>query len=234
MAGELTTTQNFANGDQVTSAKLNAIVAGASFTASAVTGTTLAVVGGKLKVGTITASEIDASAVGTTALAANGVTTAKIADGNITTAKLATGAVTATKITDGVITFAHLSSAVPASESAMVAESSDRVVTPDVVKYSSRVAKAHGCIQLTASTRTLLSSSVNITSVAPDTTTGTEVVIAANMASENYTVLATWEASTGSDLQTVSIYNKTQFGFYIKHPTASSGKRINFVVFGLH
>jgi hypothetical protein len=232
MAGELTTTQTFADGEQVTSTKLNAIVSGASFTADAVTGTTLAVVGGKLKVGTITSSEIGALAVGTTALAANGVTTVKIADGNITTAKLATGAVTGIKITDGVITFAHLSSAVPASESAMEAESSSRVVTPDVVKHSPRVAKAHGCIALTASTRTLLSSSVNITSVAVESTTATRVVLAANMASDNYTVVATWEASSGSDLQPVAIYSKTAGGFYIRHDTASSGKRINFIAMG--
>lgn len=75
---KLTTTQQFANGDQITSTKLNNIIDDASFGADAVVGSTLAVVGGQLKVNEITASEI----------ATDAVTTDKVLDENITLPKL--------------------------------------------------------------------------------------------------------------------------------------------------
>jgi len=75
------TSQIYADGNTVTSTNLNAIAGGSSFLATAVTGSTLAVVGGALKVNTITATEMGAGAVTTTALL----------DGNITPAKLSAG-----------------------------------------------------------------------------------------------------------------------------------------------
>ena len=75
------TSQIYANLDTVTSTNLNAIAGGSSFVAGAVTGTTLAVVGGALKVNTITATEMGTGAVTTTA----------ILDGNVTPAKLSVG-----------------------------------------------------------------------------------------------------------------------------------------------
>jgi len=75
------TSQIYVNGNTVTSTNLNAIAGGSSFVAGAVTGTTLAVVGGALKVNTITATEMGTGAVTTTALL----------DGNVTPAKLSVG-----------------------------------------------------------------------------------------------------------------------------------------------
>jgi hypothetical protein len=60
---------------------MNNIIDQTVFTSDAITGSTLAVDTGKLKVNTITASEI----------ASNAVTTAKISDGSVTTAKLSSG-----------------------------------------------------------------------------------------------------------------------------------------------
>lgn len=234
MAGELTTTQSWADGDQVTSTKLNAIISGASFTTDAVTGTTLTVTGGKLKVGTITSSEMGALSVGTTALAASAVTSAKIADGNITTAKLATGAVTTAKIADEAITMAKLDTGLAATEAVMEAETGGYVVTPDFVKHSKRVTKVHGCVALGVSSRTLQSNSVNVTSVSRDSASTTKVTLTTNMASGNYTVVATWESSGTADNAVVSVYDKTAGSFYLKHDTESAGKRINFVAFGTH
>lgn len=232
MAGELTTTIDFSDGDQVTSAKLDQIISGASFTTSAVTGTTLTVTGGKLKVGTITSSEMGTSSVLATAIASNAVISTKIADGNITTSKIATGAVTTAKIADGAITAVHMSAGIAATESAMQNETGGYVVTPDFVKHSDRVTKAHGCVALTATTRTLLGNSVNVSSVDPTSTTLTRIYLATNMGSVNYTVLATWESTGTADLQAVAVYGKAASFFTLKHDTASADRRINFVVFG--
>jgi len=231
MAGEISTTQVFADGDQVTSAKLNNLISQASFTASAITGTTLTVTGGKLKVGTITSAEIGASAVVTAGIADSAVTTAKIYDGNVTTAKIADGAVTTVKIPASAITFSRLSTAVMATESTMKSETGSLLVTPDILKHSLRVAKAHGVVELAVGTRTLKTNSLNVTSVAVDTANGTRVILDTDMGATNYTVLVTWESTTG-DAQTVSVYGKTSTGFYIVHPTAAANKFLNFVCFG--
>lgn len=231
MAGEISTTQTFADGDQVTSAKLNNLISQASFTASAITGTTLVVTVGKLKVGTITSAEMGAASVVTAALADTAVTTGKIFDGNVTTAKLADGAVTAAKISANSITFSRLSTSIMATEATMETETGSLLVTPDILQHSPRVAKAHGVVQLSVGSRSLKPNSSNVTSVAADSTSTTQVVLATNMGADNYTVLATWESNT-ADAQMVSIYDKTAGSFYIKHPVASANKFINFVCFG--
>lgn len=128
----LTKGQTFANGDQVTSTKLNNLVDSATFktgAGEAVDGTTLLVdAGGYLKVGTVQTGNIAASSVTTakiadstgasdgvttSKLATGAVTTAKIADSTgasdgVTTAKIATGAVTTAKLADGAVTSAKI------------------------------------------------------------------------------------------------------------------------------
>jgi len=231
MPGEISTTQVFADGDQVTSAKLNNLISQASFTANAITGTTLVVTGGKLKVGTITSAEIGAGAIVAAGIADDAVITSKIFDGNVTTAKIADLSVTVGKIANGTITFAKLATSAAATENAMKTETGSLLVTPDVVKHSLRVAKAHGVVELGVGTRTLKTNSFNITSVAADTANGTRVILDTDMGATNYTVLVTWESTTG-DAQTVSVYGKTAGGFYIVHPTAAANKFLNFVCFG--
>jgi microcystin-dependent protein len=78
MAGVISTTQTFTTGDNVTSTSLNAIATGSSFTPDAITGTTLAITTGKLKVGTITSAEIGTSAVVTNGINDGAVTASKI------------------------------------------------------------------------------------------------------------------------------------------------------------
>lgn len=92
----------FADGDQVTSTKLNNLVDSATFVAGS-SGTTddatLEVAGsGRLQVKTIQTGNIANSAV----------TTAKIADSNVTTAKIADDAVTNDKIADNAIQQAQM------------------------------------------------------------------------------------------------------------------------------
>lgn len=233
MAGELTTTITFADGDQVTSAKLNQIISGAAFTTSAVTGTTLTVTGGKLKVGTITESEMGIGSVTNAALGAGAVTSGKIYEGNVTTSKLADGAVTGAKIAANTITAANLSAGLAATKAAMQAESGGYTVTPDFVKHSSRVTKAHGVISFpTDATRDLMGNSVNVSGATVISTTATRVNITNNLVSDRYTVLVTYETTTDATPQAVSVFDKMVSGFTIKHPVGATGMRLNFVVFG--
>lgn len=234
MAGELTTTITFADGDQITSAKLNQIISGASFTADAVTGTTLTVTGGKLKVGTITSSELGTGCVTVAAIGSNAVTSTKILNGNVTTEKLADSAVTAAKIADGVITFAKMATAAVATQSVMQNETAGYVVTPSEVKHSKRAAKCHGCFSMGSGSRNLLSNSVNVASVTSLSSTTTRVTLDDPMSSAFYTVFATWESASSADNQTVSIFNKTATYFEIKHPADTTpSRRINFMAFGI-
>jgi len=78
--GVLDTTYTFTATDVVTSAKLNNVIDQTTFTATAVTGATLAVsASGQLRVNTITSNEMGTSSVNSTALATDSVTQAKIA-----------------------------------------------------------------------------------------------------------------------------------------------------------
>ena len=109
----ISTTISFSDGDQVTSAKLNEIISGTTMSSGAVVSGngTLVVTAGKLKVGTITSSEMGADSVSTTSLINASVTTDKIADENVTAAKLADDSVETAKIVDGNITAAKLDGA---------------------------------------------------------------------------------------------------------------------------
>jgi hypothetical protein len=111
MAGVVETTNTFATNDVITSSALNNIIDQTLFTSDAIAAgnTTLALVAGKLKVGTITSNEIGVDAVTANAIAADAVTTAKIVDANVTTAKIADANVTTAKILDANVTPAKLS-----------------------------------------------------------------------------------------------------------------------------
>lgn len=232
MAGVFSTTIAFASGNAVTPAKLNQIATGSSFTADAIFGTTLAVTGGQLKVGTITSSEMGSASVGTTALAASAVKTAKIADGNVTTAKIGDSAVTAVKIADGVITAAKMAASAAATQTQMQNETGGAIVTPDYVKFSPGVAKAYGNVTIAGTSRTV-SGEYNITSATKNSTTSTTVTIADNMANTAYTVMLTlYTDGTATDLN-VAVTERLAGSFTIKHPKEGAPyEKIGFVVFG--
>jgi len=101
---KITTGQSFNSGDQVTSTKLNNIIGTASLDSGSVTGTTLNLTNGQLKVATngITGNELksDASvdanrAVGTNHIKDSAITTSKLNDGSVTDAKLSLTGITA-------------------------------------------------------------------------------------------------------------------------------------------
>lgn len=111
MPGVVNTTDTFTTNQVITSTLMNNIIDQTLFTSDAIvsSNTTLALVSGKLKVGTITSNEMGVDSVTTNAIAANAVTTAKILDANVTTAKILDANVTTAKILDANVTPAKLS-----------------------------------------------------------------------------------------------------------------------------
>jgi len=130
MAGVVETTHTFATNEVITSTLMNNIIDETLFTADALTGTTLALTSGKLKVATtgITSNEMAANAITTTAILDGSVTPAKLSNSDfgaftvasgvatldnnvVTTAKIASANVTTGKIADANITAAKLDGA---------------------------------------------------------------------------------------------------------------------------
>jgi hypothetical protein len=105
MAGVVETTNTFATNDVITSTAMNNIIDQTLFTSDAIASgnTTLALVSGKMKVGTITSNEMGTAAVTANALASDAVTTVKILDSNVTTAKIADANVTQEKLAANVV-----------------------------------------------------------------------------------------------------------------------------------
>ena len=94
--GAVNTTYTFTATDVITSAKMNNIIDQTTFTTDAVSGDTLAVSIGKLKVNSqgITSNELAENSVTTNAIKDLNVTTNKIANSSVTLEKLATGLLT--------------------------------------------------------------------------------------------------------------------------------------------
>ena len=90
MPGVVNTTDTFTTDQVITSTLMNNIIDQTLFTSDAIvsSNTTLALVAGKLKVGTITSNEMGVAAVTANALASDAVTTVKILDANVTPSKL--------------------------------------------------------------------------------------------------------------------------------------------------
>ena len=113
MPGVVETTDTFTTNQVITSTLMNNIIDQTLFTSDAIASgnTTLALVAGKLKVGTITSNEMGVDSVTTNAIAADAVTTAKILDANVTTAKILDDNVTTAKILDANVTTAKIADA---------------------------------------------------------------------------------------------------------------------------
>jgi len=113
MPGVVETTNTFATNDVITSTAMNNIIDQTLFTSDALSGGTLALVSGKMKVATsgITSNELATNAVTSNAIAADAVVTAKIADNNVTTVKIADAQVTTAKIVDANVTTAKIADA---------------------------------------------------------------------------------------------------------------------------
>ena len=230
------TTITFFDGEQVTSTKLNQIVSGLSFVVGDIVGASLAVVGGKLKVGIISSSEMGPLSVSTGSLQDGSVTTVKLADGSLTTAKLANLAVTGPKIALGEINFAHLSVSLPATQAQMYTRLPGYLVTPDNIKFSPHTAKACGEFDVYTTTRPIRDHSLNLASVTRIDATHTQVTFTTAMLATNYTAIANlsfaFVTPTTADAQNCIIYDKQTTGFKVMHTSEVFGRSVTFLVFG--
>lgn len=179
-----TTTITFANGDQVTSTKLNQIISGFSLGADSVDATTMTLNSGVLSVGVITAANIGADAVTTSKIAAGSVTTTRLADLTVTADKLASDSVTNAKILDGTILFVKLGSAALATQTDMQSETASKLAAAATLKYHHGVSKAGAVLTMSDGT---YAGAYNISGTATGTAT-TRTVTIPEMANTNYRV----------------------------------------------
>jgi hypothetical protein len=225
---KFSTTQTFADGDQVTSAKMNAIVSGLSADSDLASDSTLTVAAGALKVGVIGATNIAANAVTTAKITDSAITAAKLATDSVETAKIKDLNVTGAKIADATLGYSKTLAADRAGQTEMQSQDASHFVSPDVLKYHPGVAKAYGVVAWQTGVTTI-TGGYNTTG-AIDTGSGREITLAVTMANTNYVVVANL-SDTG---QTVTVSGKTTTKFTLDTTTNAegAGRVCNFTVFG--
>jgi hypothetical protein len=127
--------KTFANGEQLTAAKINNITALSTFDpTNSVDNASTDVVGGAIVVRDlgITVGKIADLAVSTAKIAALAVTEAKIGGSAVTAAKIASDAVTTAKILDANVTFAKLTDVI--DDDTMATATSTNIATSESIK----------------------------------------------------------------------------------------------------
>ena len=127
--------KTFANGEQLTAAKINNITALSTFDpTNSVDNASTDVVGGAIVVRDlgITVGKIADLAVSTAKIAALAVTEAKIGGSAVTEAKIASDAVTTAKILDANVTFAKLTDVI--DDDTMATATSTNIATSESIK----------------------------------------------------------------------------------------------------
>ncbi len=228
--GVINTAYTFEEGDSVTPARLNNITDTSTFTANAIEGTTLALSGGKLKVGAITSSEIGASAVLTAGINDGAVTTDKLADLGTTTAKINDEAVTTAKINDDAVTTAKIDAPTQAE---MEAEA-DKVAAVNLLKYHPGIAKAWGVIENLDTTPTLRTGSYNVSGVAVngDDSEYFDVTLSNAMDSTNYIVTAAFQHNSANLSYAVEVDPTSASQFTVGSNENFEDSAIHFVIYG--
>jgi hypothetical protein len=225
----LTKGTTFANGDSVSSSKLNSLVDSAAFVSGA-SGTTddatLQVNGsGQLAVKTVQTTNLANLSVTAGKLAADSVETAKILNANVTLAKMASASVDVSKMTtDSFATVAQVR-----------AQTAAKIVTADVVKESPFVAVAYGTFTITNTSRTLTSAQ-NIATCTRGSSDETDITFTNAMASTAYVVVGNTSktgASGDSWTQNLIPHDKDTTGFSLSHHAEGANRTIDFVVFGV-
>jgi hypothetical protein len=223
-----TTTITFADGDQITSAKLNQIMSGFSLGADSVDGVTILNAAGVLSMGVAAAANIGADAVTTSKILDENVTAAKLATDAVETAKIKDAAVTTAKVADATLTFAKLATAAVGTQTDNQSEAASKLVAAAFAKYLPPMAKAYGRVDL-ANGSAALTGAYNVAS-ATESGTDREIVFTTAMANANYVVTLGYEsASPIASIPVVSA--KSASGFTIS-PGAEAASR--FIVFTVH
>jgi len=225
------TTITFADGDQITSGKLNEITTGMSFDSGDITGTTLSVVGGQLKVGTITSAEMGALSIATGSLIDLSVTTGKIALGAVGSAQIAGLSITEFQLALQAVAFGNMSSSALSTKIGAELLSAVTLLSPSIAQYLPGASKAYGEFNISGTGRSIKANSQNIASLTRIDATHTTVTLATNMSAANYTVIACG-ISDGTEQVDATVYDKAAGSFKIRHTTEGTDRAINFTVFG--
>ena len=224
-----TTTITFADGDQVTSAKLNQIISGFSLGSDSVDSSTITLSGGGvLSVGTLSAANYGALSVGTAALAAGAVTSAKLGAQAVETTNIKLLSVTGATIAEDTIPWTKTLTADRAVQADMQSETASHFVSPSVLKWHPGVAKAYGIVAASNGSATL-TGGYNVTS-ATESGSDRVIALAVTMANTNYVVDVAYE--DGSSVGNApAVHTKTTTGFSIG-VTEASGRKVVFKVHG--
>lgn len=220
-----TTTITFANGDQVTSTKLNQIISGFSLGADSVDGSTITLNSGVLSLGVVVEANYGAASIPTAALKDSSVTAAKLAADAVETAKIKDLNVTGAKIAEETIAFTKTLTADRAVQADMQSQTAAHFISPDVLKYHPGVAKATGSVNMATGT---IAGGYGVTGSASGTSTSRTITLSAAMANTNYTVAITAVNTSGLLSNAPVVTAKTTTTFTIN----SGGDAEMFAVFG--
>lgn len=189
---------------------------------------TAAVTTEKIEDDAVTTAKIDDNAVTSDKLGLHSVTGFQLANNSVGYAKIVNEAVITAKIADGAVTQDKVDKATKAE---MEAQSTDGVVTPDVLKFSPFAPRAYGSLSL-ASGDASFANSYNVASV---TESGEERTVNFSVdlgLTSDYVVMATVTGIAGG-YNAPSIVSKSSGSFTIAFNTSvGSGRGIDFVVFG--
>jgi len=218
------TSQIWADGDQVTSTKLNLVISGLSAGADLAADGTITVSSGAIRVGTITAGNYGALSIPTAAYQAASITSAKLASEAVETANIKLLNVTGATIAEATIPWTKTLAADRAVAADMQAESAAHFVSPDVLKHHPGVSKAGGVLNMASGS---IAGAHGVSSSASGSSTSRTVTLSATMENTNYRVLIT-PGDTGTIANAPVITAKTTSSFTI----ASGSNTIDFSVFG--
>jgi hypothetical protein len=209
MAGVVETTNTFATNDVITSTAMNNIIDQTLFTSDALSGSTLALVAGKMKVATsgITSNEMGVNAVTSNALASDAVTTAKILDANVTPSKLANSDFGDFTVASGVATLdSNVVTTAKVADANITASKLSGAQTGTAPVYGMRAyvvfdasRNAAGATDSLNTTRFLISSG-NVASVTKTASGAFTVAFTTALPNANYAYFGTSRVQSGSDI----------------------------------
>lgn len=228
--GVINTAYTFSEGDSVTPDRLNNITDASTFTSNAITGTTLAIDSGKLKVGTITSAEMGANSVVSAAITDGAVTTAKIPDNSIITAKINAAQITTEKINDDAVTTAKVDEPTVSD----MKNEADKVAVVDMLTHHPGIAKAWGVIENLDTTPSIRTGGYNVSSVSVNSGDSDyfDVTLTNAMDGTNYVVCATFQDDSSSTPQPAEAVPTSATVFTTGANWKVSGSAIQFVIYG--
>jgi hypothetical protein len=222
-----TTTIDFSDGLQVTSARLDEITSGLRLASDSADGTTITLSSGVLSVGVLGASNYGNLSIPRAALENDIINGTKVADDAIDSEHCAAGFIDEEHFSTGCLPWTATKSADRAVQADMQSETASHFVSPDVLKYHPGVPKAYGTVAMENGVTTI-TGGYNVTSATDTGGESREITMAITMANTNYIVLATGNGG-GTPL---TVTGKTTTKFTIDGSASAAGRNASFVVYG--